>query len=160
MAGIAEGGDVFMSLVVECVGRDGAVKWREVVRNLVTTEGKNDLLTKYFKGSSYTAAWFLLLKGAGAPAAGDTLASHAGWSELTPYSGNRPAVTFGTASGGSLSGNQVSIAINATATVAGAGLCTVSSGTSGVLYNAANFAAARGVEAQDTLNITPTLTMT
>lgn len=82
---LSESSDVFMSLLVECVGADGRVKWREVVRNLVTTEGKNDLLTKYFKGSSYTAAWFMLLKGTGSPAAGDTLASHAGWSEPTQY---------------------------------------------------------------------------
>lgn len=157
---LVESSDVFMSLVVECVGRDGRVKWREEVRNLVTTEGKNDILTKYFKGSSYTAAWFMLLKGTGAPAATDTLASHAGWSEVTPYAGNRPSVTFGTASGGSLSGNQVGISINGTATVAGAGLCTVNSGTAGVLYNAANFSASRNVENGDTLNVTPTLTMT
>src|SRR4051812_26948682 len=30
-------------------------QWREVFHNLVTTEGKNDILDKYFKGSSYTA---------------------------------------------------------------------------------------------------------
>jgi hypothetical protein len=52
--------------------------------------GKNDLLDKYFKGSAYTATWFLCLKGTGTAAVGDTLASHAGWAEVTPYSGNRP----------------------------------------------------------------------
>lgn len=149
-----------MALRVECVGADGKVKWAEMVRNLVTTEGKNDLLTQYFKGSAYTAAWYLLLKGTGTADAGDTLASHAGWSEVTPYSGNRPAVTFGTAASGSLTGNQVSISINATATVAGAGLCTVNTGTAGKLYNAANFSASRNVESGDTLNVTPTMTMT
>lgn len=159
MAAVNEAGDVFMSLVVECVGPDGRMKWRDECRNLVTTAGKNDLLTQYFKGSGYTASWFLLLKGTGAPDVADTLASHASWSELTPYSGNRPSVTFGTASAGSLSGNQVAISINGSAAVAGAGLCTVNTGTSGVLYNAANFSASRAVESGDTLNITPTLTM-
>jgi hypothetical protein len=80
---------------------DGEVKWVEEFDNLVTTEGKNDILDKYFKGSAYTAAWYLGLKGTGSAAVGDTLASHAGWAEVTPYAGNRPAITFGTTAAGS-----------------------------------------------------------
>lgn len=128
--------------------------------NLVTTLGKTDILDKYLKGSGYTAAWFCGLKGAGTAAVGDTLASHAGWSELTPYAGNRPAITWGTTSGGSNTSSAVSFSINATATVAGAFVCNVNTGTSGTLYNAADFAASRGVASGDTLNVTITLTIT
>jgi hypothetical protein len=102
--------------------KDGSVKWEEIIRNLVTTEGGNDILTKYFKGSSYSAAWYCLLKGSGAAAAGDTLASHSGWSEITAYSGNRPALTFGTASARSLSATAVTFTFTGSATVAGAGV--------------------------------------
>src|SRR6266576_2241715 len=34
------------------------VAWEVAIENLVTTEGKNDLLTNYLKGSSYTAAFY------------------------------------------------------------------------------------------------------
>ena len=50
---------------VVCYDSSGAEKWREVNENLVTTEGLNDILTKYLKGSSYTATWYVGLAGAG-----------------------------------------------------------------------------------------------
>lgn len=146
-----------MVIDVVCIGPDGEVKWEEHVHNLVTTAGKTDIIDKYLKGSSYTAAWYCILAGAGTKAAGDTLASHAGWSEVTPYSGNRPAITWGTTSSGSNTSSAVSISINATATVAGAGTASVNTGTSGVLYNVADFSASRSVASGDTLNVTFTL---
>lgn len=145
---------------VECFGPDGKLKWREEIRNLVTTEGKNDIIDKYFKGSAYTATWFLGLKGTGSAAVGDTLASHAGWAEVTPYAGNRPAITFGTTSGGSNTASSVAYTINATATVAGAFLSSVNTGSAGKLYSAGDFAASRGVANGDTLNVTPTVSQT
>lgn len=143
----------------QCFDKDGNLKWEETITNLVTTEGKNDILDKYFKGSAYTATWFLGLKGTGSAAAGDTLASHAGWTEQTPYSGNRPAITFGTTSAGSNTATAVSYTINATATVAGAFVASVNSGTSGKLYSAGDFAASRSVASGDTLNVTLTVSM-
>ena len=146
-----------MRFDVECIGPDGALKWRESIWNVVTTEGKTFAIDKLLKGSAYTAAWYMLLKGTGTAVAGDTLASHAGWSEVTPYTGNRPAITWGTSAAGSNTGTAVSFAITGTATVAGAGVCSVASGTGGTLYNAADFAASRSVGSGDTLNVTPTL---
>jgi hypothetical protein len=145
---------------VSCVDRTGKLKWREHFHNLVTTVGKNDLLDKYFKGSAYTATWYLGLKGTGSAAAADTLASHSGWSEVTPYSGNRPAITFGTSSSGSNTASAVSYSINATATVAGAFIASANTGTSGTLYSAGDFAASRSVVSGDTLNVTVTLSFT
>jgi hypothetical protein len=142
------------------IARDGHVRWHEHFHNLVTTAGKNDLLDKYFKGSAYTATWYMCLKGTGSAAAGDTLASHSGWSEVTPYSGNRPAITFGTSSSGSNTATAVSYSINATATVAGACVASVNTGTSGILYSAGDFAASRSVLSGDTLNVTLTVSFT
>lgn len=142
---------------VECFDADGNLKWREDFHNLVTTAGKNDIIDKYFKGSAYTAAWYLGLKGTGAAAAGDTLASHAGWAEVTPYTGNRPAITFGATAGGSNTATSVSYTINATATVAGAFISSVATGTAGTLYSAGDFAASRSVANGDTLNVTATV---
>lgn len=150
----------FFRYEMVCTDADGAVKWRDSFENLVTTEGKNDLLNKYFKGSSYTAAWYLGLKGAGTAAAGDTLASHGGWSELTPYSGNRPAITFGTSASGSNTATGVAFSITSSATVAGAFVGSAASGTSGILYSAGDAGSTRAVASGDTLTVTLTVSFT
>ena len=144
--------------LVECFGPDGSKKWEERFSNLVTTAGKTDIIDKYLKGSSYTAAFYCGLKGTGSAAVGDTLASHAGWSEISAYSGNRKAITWGTTSGGSNTASAVAFPITGTATVAGAFVCTVSTGTSGTLYSAGDFSVSRGVGSGDTINVTPTMT--
>jgi hypothetical protein len=113
-----------------------------------------------FQGLGLHRDLVLCLKGTGSAAAGDTLASHAGWSEVTPYSGNRPAITFGTSSAGSNTATAVSYTINATATVAGAFVASVNTGTSGKLYSDGDFAASRSVLSGDTLNVTLTVSYT
>lgn len=164
---VAKGGGVFH---LQCVDKDGNVKWEETTHNLVVNEGLQNMNTQYFKGSSYTASFFLgLITGPGSGtsfAAGDTLASHAGWTEYTDYSGARKAVTFGTASTADPSviatSSSVSFTISgAGGTVAGAFLCTVSSGTSGVLFSEADFQSPgdRVVVSGDTLNVTYTFSL-
>jgi len=153
--------------LVECVGPDGKVKWTEEFHNTVTTGGKNDLLTNYFKGSAYTAAFFVgLVDNASfsAISAADTASSHAGWVESVAYSNaTRPTLTLGTASGASIdnSASKASFSINATATINGAFTITNStkSGTTGVLYSAGSFGATRSVLNGDTLNVQVTLTV-
>ena len=157
---------------IQCRDKNGNLKWEESMHNLVVNEGLQDMNTKYFKGSTYTAAFFLgLVTGPGSGttfAAGDTLASHAGWTEFTNYSGTRKAVTFGTATtanpsviSNSASPSQFTIS-GAGGTVAGAFLCTVTSGTSGVLFSAADFQSPgdRVVVSGDTLNVTYTFSLT
>lgn len=156
---------------VQCFDKDGNLKWEDQMHNLVVNEGLQDMNTQYFKGSTYTAAFYLgLVTGPGASttyAAGDTLASHAGWTEFTNYSGSRKAVTFGTATtadpsviGNSASPSQFSIT-GGGGVVAGAFLCTVASGTSGVLFSEADFQSPgdRTVVSGDTLNVTYTFSL-
>lgn len=150
----------FFRYQVECLGPDGQIKWTEDITNLVTTAGKNFLIDTVFKGSAYTAAWYLGLKGTGTPAAGDTLASHATWSEINPYTGNRKAITFGTTSGGSNQASSVGFTITADMSVVGAFVASVATGTSGTLYSAGDFASARSVLIGDTLNVTLTVSAT
>jgi len=147
----------------ECYGPDGVLKWREVVPNIVVNVGLDDLLTQYFKGSSYTAEHYIGLKSTGTPAAADTMASHATWTELVPYSNaTRPTFTPGTVSGQSVdnSASKAVFNINASSTVYGGFLVTDStkSGTAGVLYGVADFSAERAVADGDTLNVTATCT--
>lgn len=148
---------------VECVGPDGEVKWRDECRNLVTLAGKRLMLDVMF-GATAKPSWFVLLKGAGAVASADTLAAHAGWTEVTAYAGSRPGVTFGASGTYSTTGANIthgaaaSFAINADNTaIAGCGVCTAATGTAGTLYNAGDFASARTLGNGDTLNVTVTL---
>lgn len=152
--------------VFECYGPDGVLKWRETARNLVVNVGLDDLLDKYLKGSTYTASFFVgLTDGTPTPAAGDTMASHAGWVEVVAYTeATREALTLGTVSGQSVdnAASKASFAINADSTVVGGAFITTDntkSGTSGTLYGVAAFDGAdKAVDNGDTLNITATLT--
>lgn len=145
---------------IECFDRDGNLKWSEDVHNLVTNEGLNDALSKYFKGSAYSASFFVGLKGTGTAAAGDTLASHAGWTEVSGYTGNRQALVLGAVSGQSVdnTASKAEFPITGAATVAGAFLATIATGTGGTLYGVADFTTARTVENGDTLRVSVTLT--
>lgn len=156
---------------VQCFDSAGNLKWEDQMHNLVVNVGLQDMNDKYFKGSSYTAAFYLgLVTGPGSGttyAAADTLASHAGWTEFTNYSGSRKAVTFGTATTAdpSVIDNSASpaqfVISGAGGTVAGAFLCTVSSGTSGTLFSEADFQSPgdRVVVSGDTLNVTYTFSL-
>jgi hypothetical protein len=152
---------------VECLDADGNVKWTDTIENLVVTQGRNFALDTVLSGSAYTAAWFMgLVDGASAPtyAAGDTMASHAGWTESTAYSNaNRPTPAFAAASGASKATSAaVSFTINATATIAGCFLTTSNTkgGTTGTLYSAGSFSGGnRAVVNGDTLNVTYTASL-
>ena len=61
--GHAKAGGVF---TIECRDSEGNLKWSEALHNLVVNVGLQDMNTQYFKGSSYTAAWYIGLYGAAA----------------------------------------------------------------------------------------------
>ena len=153
---------------VTCVGPDGQEKWSDTFHNLVVNQGLQDMNSKYFAATGYTSAWFLgLVEGPGSGttfAAADTIASHAGWTELVPgtdYTGDRKAVTFGTATTAdpsvitnSAAPSSFAMLVNGTV-VAGAFLCSVATGTSGILFSAGDFTGGdKTVDNGDTLNVT------
>jgi hypothetical protein len=148
---------------VECRDKDGKLKWKDEIKNLVTTVGKNDMLDKYLAGSSWTTGTvYMGLKGAGSAAAGDTMSSHAGWSELnaSASSGVRQSVSFSAASSGSkATSSAVAWSITGSATVAGCfivvGGASTNGNTTGVLFSAGDFSGgSRAVVNGDTLNVT------
>jgi hypothetical protein len=164
-----KGGGVFE---VICRDKDGNVKWSAQSHNLVVNVGLQDMSTKYFSGSSYTAAWYIGLYGAGAsntPAAGDTMASHAGWTEITAYSeATRQACTFGTATTAdpsviTNSASPAAFTINGTTTIGGAFLTSnnTKSGTTGTLFSASDFSSPgdRSVVSGDSINVTYTFSL-
>jgi hypothetical protein len=157
-----------------CFDKNGNLKWEDTAPNLVVNVGLQDMNAQYFKGSAYTAAWYVgLITGPGSGttiAAGDTMSSHAGWSENTGYSNaTRPAATFGTATTANPSvqtnsASPASFTINATSTIAGAFLVSNSTkgGTTGILFSASDFTSPgdRAVVSGDTLNVTYTFSLT
>ena len=157
---------------IECHDKDGNLKWQADSKNLVVNAG-----LAYMAGTALTSvtqitSWYLGLYGAGAsntPAAGDTMSSHAGWTEVVAYSnGTRVAATFVTATTAnpSVVTNSASPAvfnINGTTTVGGAFLTSGSakSGTTGTLFSAADFGSPgdRAVTNGDTLSVTYTFSL-
>jgi hypothetical protein len=153
---------------VRCVDALGELKWEEHFENLVTTQGKNNLLDVYFKGGTASTTWYVALYNSGTPVAGDTYASHAGYVEDTNYSNaNRPTLTLGTISAASVdnSGNVAAFTINGTTTIVGAAVVNKNTkgdtaAAGGILYSAGAFGSPRSVVNGDTLNVTITLSFT
>lgn len=162
---------------VECHDSAGVLLWREDIYNLVTTEGLNDLLSKYLKGATYTAAFFVgLIDNAsfGALGATDTAArivaagsinspTTNNWGESQAYSESlRQTLTLGSASAGSIdnSASKAVFTMNATKTINGIFIATLSTkgGTTGVLYGEASFGTAQPVISGNTITVTVTLT--
>ena len=144
---------------VTCLDKDGNIKWEEDNKNIIVTAGLNHILDVEFHATTQVTTWYIGLKGAGSVAAGDTMASHSGWAELTGYSGDRKAWTEGAASSGSMTnGSSVDFSVTGTATIAGAFLNTAATGTSGTLYGAVDFSSSRAVISGDTLQVTVTVT--
>jgi hypothetical protein len=148
-----------------CRKPDGSVRWEEHADNLVVTAGRNDILDKYYKGSTYTAAHYLGLKSTGTPNAADTMSSHGTWTEVTDYDeATREVLTWGTPASGSVdnSASKASFAINATVTVYGGFVTTNSTkgGTTGTLIGATDFASSRACLDGDTLEVTVTASLT
>lgn len=157
--------------------RNAFKAWEVTVPNLTTTEGKNDMLTQYFKGSSYSATWYVGLvdnTGFTSYAAGDTAAKITtstptggtnSWQESTAYSAaNRVTWTGGTAASGSIdnSGSAASFSINATVTVRGLLLVSTNTkgGTTGKLFGVSDITTARALLSGDTFACTVTNTLT
>jgi len=164
-----KGGGIF---TVRCRDKEGNLKWEQKSHNLVVNVGLADMNTKYFKGSGYTAAWYLGIYGPAAsnnPSSTDTMASHAGWTEVTAYSNaTRPAATFGAATTAdpSVIANSASpgqFLVNASANVGGAFLTTGDGkgGSSGTLFSASDFASPgdRTVQNGDVLSVTYTFSL-
>lgn len=154
--------------VVECFGADGQSKWKDDIKNLVTTVGLN-LTVSTILGNTAAGAVYMGLKGTGTPSAGDTQASHATWNEVggtnaPAYTGNRQTPTFGSASGGVIAtSTPVVFAMTSSGTVAG---CFINIGgsatkddTTGTLFSVGDFTAGSKIVTNgDTLSVSYQLT--
>jgi hypothetical protein len=158
---------------IKCHDKDGNLKWEAQSKNLVVNVGLQYMAGSALTSTTQITSWYLGLYGAAAtnnPAAGDTMASHAGWTEYVNYSNaTRVAATFVAATNAnpSVVTNSASPAtfnINgAGGTVGGAFLTSGSakSGVVGTLFSAADFGSPgdRAVVNTDTLSVTYTFSL-
>jgi hypothetical protein len=168
-SGLGEHAEAHGRYEIECRGPDGKLKWRDTIDNVVATVGKNLMLDAALAGTAYTVTgpFMGLISSTSytAVAAGDTMASHAGWLEgggtnAPTYSGNRKTAAWSAATaGGKALSAALSFAITSSGTVKGAflnfgtGAVNTKDDTGGVLWSAGTFSTGdKAVVNGDTLN--------
>ena len=170
-AGVTEEAKAEGHFIVECIDKDGKVKWRDTIENVVTTVGKNLALDTYLAGAGYTVVgpFMGLISSVGygaGPLVGDSMGSHSGWTEAglanaPTYTAPRKTCAWAAAGGGS---KALSAALAFVFTgggtvkgcfiVYGAGAVSTIDNTGGVLYSAGLFTGGdKVVIATDTLNV-------
>lgn len=168
---------------VVCRDAEGNIKWEEEFPNLVNAIGKELMLDTLLStsGTYTTVGPFLGLISGSSPTfdAGDTMASHGGWTEFTNYTvGGSPVrgtAVFSAATSTGASPTNVTTktasAITYTITggggtvggcflVTGSGASSTQGNTSGVLYSAGAFATAKITTSGDTVSVTYSTTAT
>lgn len=162
--------------VVECIGADGKVKWRDTIDNTVMTVGKNAAWDAALAGSAYTVTgpYMGLISSTSysAISAADTMASHSGWLEAgnanaPTYTGNRKTAAWSSASAGAKAlSAALSFAITGTGTIKGCFMLYGSAatnavdGTVGTLFSAGLFSGGdRAVISGDTVNVSYSVSM-
>lgn len=169
-SGLGEQAQAHGRYEIECIGADGKLKWREIIDNVVQTVGKNLALDTFLAGAAYTVTgpYMGLISSTSytGVAAGDTMASHAGWLEAgganaPTYSGNRKTAAWAAASAGAKAlSAALSFAITSSGTVKGAflvygsGAVNTKDNTAGTLWSAGTFSTGdKAVVNGDTLNV-------
>ncbi len=137
---------------IECVDKDGNVKWTEEVHNIIPTEAQNYFITASITGGTRYTTWYVgIYANNYAPVASDTMTTFAASAaEVTTYAESaRPAFTPGSVASGLVTNydSPAEFTLNADATVRGGFIASSSSkgGTTGLLLSAALFASARSV---------------
>jgi len=144
--------------IFKCYDRYDSLKWTENVKNIVVNEGLNHLLNVQFHNETQVHPWYMGLKETSGASASDTLSSHAGWTEFTDYSGDRQEYVEGESTSESMASSAASVfAITGSGWVFGAFLCSVATGSDGVLFSAVDFES-RKVANGDQINCSYTIT--
>lgn len=161
---------------VKCYDAEGNLRWEDTAKNLVTTVGKNYILNTGFRNNSYGAGFIGLISSVSYTAinVADTMASHAGWFEVSaatyfPTVAARLAASFGSdASSSSISTSAANFSIITNGGTVkgcflamGSGAVATLGNTGGILYSAGLFSGGdKNVGVGDTLSVTYTTSIT
>jgi len=147
---------------------NGVLFWEDLnLHNIVVNQGLDHVLDTQLSGGTPVTTWYVELIDGGPPTlvAGDTYQSHAGWTEVTNYTGERQTWVDGGVSAQSVSnsGSPASFAILGAVTVGGVALVSFATksdvSTGKFMYSEVAFSSDRGLDTGDTLEITYTQTM-
>jgi hypothetical protein len=145
--------------------RDGKIIESIELNNGITNQGKNNVLDVFFGNATQTPTWYIGLvnnSGFSAFAAGDTHASHSGWTEFTGYSDatRREWVDDAAASQSKTNSALAVFNIDTTGVVKGLFIASLnvkgSTNGSGILWSTAAFANTLNVLNGDVINVTYT----
>lgn len=145
-----------------CFDPEGNLKWEDSWDNIVVDEGLDYALGATLTGATQTTTWYVgLTDGTPTTDGGDTMSSHAGWTEVTAYSeADRQTWTAGSVASQTVdnSGSPATFTgdTNGT-TVGGAFLVSdnTKGGTSGTLFSVGAFQAGdKTLDNGDTLEVT------
>lgn len=130
---------------VKCFDADRKLKWKTKSKNLVVDEGLAHILDSIYTlgGITPNANYYIgLTDGTPAISGNDTLASHAGWVEVTAYSeaARQEYIEVRTSLTVDNSSSKAIFSMNASSTVGGAFICSADTGTAGLLLAASAFA--------------------
>ena len=161
---------------VECIDKDGNLKWEDTIDNVVCTVGKNKALDEYLAGAAYTVTgpfmglissidWSEVL-------AADTMGAHAGWKEAgdtnaPTYTAPRKTCAWDAAAAGAKAlSAALSFAITGAGTIKGCflvfhtGAVNTIDSAAGVLLSAGVFTGGDKVVANtDTVNVTYSMSL-
>jgi hypothetical protein len=150
---------------IDCYRPDGSLAWHERAENIMTDEGLNRNLNVFWHGTTQTSPWYMgLVETDTVPAAGMTYDTPV-FTECTAYDETtRPAYNeaLSTAKSTTNSANKAAFTMNATKTIYGAFLASVSTkgdhtaGADNVLACYARFSASQAVQDDYVLSATYT----
>lgn len=145
---------------IECIDKDGNVKWTEVVHNIIPTEAQNYFITAAVTGGTRYSTWYIgIYENNYAPVAGDTMATFAASAaEVTTYDESvRQTFVPGAVASGLITNydSPAEFTLNAAKTVRGGFIASSSTkgGTTGLLLSAALFSSPRAVEIGEGLRV-------
>lgn len=126
-----------------CYDREGNLVWEAEAKNLVVDEGLDHAIDLLLGTGTKKANWYIgITDSTPSPAPEDTLASHAGWIEITAYIGNRKLYEPGAVSDQSITNvnNRAQFEITEDNTIIGGGFLTpAETGTGDILLSIAPF---------------------
>jgi hypothetical protein len=155
-----------------CRDHEGHLLWEAEAPNGLMDVGVQYLLNAISAAPTIAGPFLGLIGGAGTIAQGDTMGTHAGWTEvgganIPVYTGNRPQPTFSAAAvrskaittPASYTFSGTGATVMGAFLVLGSGAVNTKDSTAGVLYSAGLFAPAQPVVAGNVLSVSYTTTL-
>ena len=149
---------------VTCRMPNGQIRWQSPAKNLIVNAGLAYMSTVSLANATKVYPWYLgVTAGTPAPAAGDTMASHTGWTEVSAYTQESRPAYVATASGLAVANvTAATFTISSQATTVGGVFLSSSAtkgSTSGTLFSVAALSGGNQVaNIGDAISVTYTMT--